>query len=76
MLTAINVIVCRYIRDNWMKSYSSTRMFARDHDIDEKTARQIRDIDIKDYQISLKTLERICQSKELKLSEFFTLIKR
>jgi hypothetical protein len=74
MNEGINVLICRYIRDNWMKSYPSIRMFASDHDIDEKTARQIRDIDTKDYSISLKILERICTSRELKLTHFFALL--
>lgn len=54
----------------------SNRLFANEHDIDEKTARQIKDIDKKKYAITIETLEKICTAKDISLKEFFNLIGR
>ena len=69
----INRKVCNYIAKEWIKTSRSNRNFALDHNIDEKTVRKI----LKDegYRIPLKTLYKICESRNLKLEEFFKLIK-
>lgn len=69
----INRKVCNYIAKEWIKTSKSNRNFALDHNIDEKTVRKI----LKDegYRIPLKTLYKICESRNLKLEEFFKLIK-
>lgn len=43
--------------------------FATENNIDEKTVRRIREDD--SYQISLITIQKICEAKELLLHEFF-----
>lgn len=43
--------------------------FANENNIDEKTVRLIREDE--NYQISLITIQKICEAKELKLYEFF-----
>lgn len=57
----------------WMEEDAETRRaFAKNHDINEKTVRSI----IKgDYQITIMTLERICFSRNIQLSDFFRLIE-
>ena len=57
----------------WIKLAESKRKFATDHNIDEKTVRLILKGDI---EITIKTLERICEARNLKLSDYFELIKR
>ncbi len=46
--------------------------FATEHFIDEKTVRRIRE-DL-NYQISLITIMRICEAKDIKLSTFFEMV--
>lgn len=57
-----------------MAFVSSNRAFAIAHDIDEKTARRIKEIKKKDYSISIETLKKICAAQGIKLSEFFKII--
>lgn len=51
----------------------SNRSFAIDHNIDEKTVRKILSED--GSEIPIITLIRICEAKEIKLSDFFKLIE-
>lgn len=60
-----------FIAKEWVNKASSQNSFATEHGIDEKTVRRIK-YD-KDYQISLITIQKICEARELKLSEFFRL---
>lgn len=71
----VNVIICEYISKEWIGE-SSNRTFAKDHDIDEKTVRQIKNIKTKNYSISIETLEKICEARDFTLSQFFASIKR
>ena len=50
----------------------SNLSFATSHGIDEKTVRLIKEDE--NYNISLKTILRICEAREIKLYEFFKLI--
>jgi len=69
--------ICDYISREWIGSKEeSIRAFATDHDIDEKTARRIRNWKISPYRITLYTLEKICMSRDTTLEEFFKIIKR
>jgi hypothetical protein len=52
------------------------RSFADEHDVDEKTIRQIIDFKNTSYKISLYTLHKMCNARDLTLEEFFRLIKR
>lgn len=68
----INKRICNYIALEWVKTAKSNRSFAIDHNIDEKTVRKILQPD--GYRIPVKTLQKICESREIKLSSFFDLI--
>lgn len=59
-----------FIASKWIREAKSIRTFAVDHGIDEKTARRIADP--KDnYKIGLETLNKICEARNMKLSDFF-----
>lgn len=58
----------------WINNSKSNRSFAIDHNIDEKTVRKILQAD--GYRIPVKTLHKICEAKEIKVSEFFVLINQ
>jgi DNA-binding Xre family transcriptional regulator len=64
-----NKKIVEFIRDNWVIPMNNNSQFANDHNIDEKTVRRIREDET--YQISLITIQKICEAKELKLYEFF-----
>lgn len=69
--------ICEFINREWIgKRDDSVRAFASDHDIDEKTARRIKEWKETPYKITLYTLEKICISKKITLEEFFRKIKR
>jgi len=68
----INKKICNYIVKEWIKDSKSNRSFAINHNIDEKTVRKILQND--GYRMPVKTLQKICESRELKLAEFFKLI--
>lgn len=59
-----------FIYSNWIKEAKSIRAFAVDHGIDEKTARRIADVN-DNYKIGLETLNKICEARNIKLTEFF-----
>lgn len=58
---------------SWIDEATSNRDFALSHNIDEKTVRRIRNGDI---EITLKSLEKICEARNMKLSEFFKEINK
>lgn len=66
--------ICNYISIKWISQYKTQRQFALEHNIDEKTVRRIKS-DIK-YKMELNTLYKICESRNVSLSEFFKLIKK
>lgn len=68
----LSISICSYIAKNWIEESKSQRSFALDHAIDEKTVRRIKS-DPK-YSISLVTLKKICDARNMKLSEFLGLI--
>lgn len=70
----INKRVCNFIADKWIKDSKSNRSFALDHNIDEKTVRKILQPD--GYRIPLKTLYKICEAKEISLSDFFSMFEK
>ncbi len=71
-MSNINKKVCNYIAENWICKSKSNRSFALDHNIDEKTVRKI--LQENGYRMPLRTVEKICEAKEIKLSDFFSLI--
>lgn len=64
--------IVEFIRDKWVIPTDNNNLFARNHGIDEKTVRRIREDN--SYQIALVTIMRICEGKNLKLSEFFRMV--
>ena len=75
-----NNIICKYIYRNWIESYKSQRSFAVDHNIEESIVRKIKNTALKvegsNYNIPVNTLQKICEARNLKLSEFFKLIDK
>ncbi len=66
--------ICEYISSEWIGDTQAKTQFALNHNIDEKTVRRI--YSDKTYKISLYTLNKICEARGLKLSEFFMKIGR
>ena len=64
-----NRLIVDYIAREWVDKAKSQNNFATEHGIDEKTVRKIKSD--KKYQISLITIMKICEAKEIKLSDFF-----
>jgi len=70
--------ICIYLYRNWIETYKSQRSFAIDHGIEESMVRKIKNtaLNVKntDYNIPVNTLNKICEAKNIKLSDFFLLI--
>jgi len=71
-MSNINKKVCNYIAKEWICKSKSNRSFALDHNIDEKTVRKI--LQENGYRIPLRTIEKICEAKEIKMSTLFRLV--
>ncbi|TBX67488.1 transcriptional regulator [Flavobacterium silvisoli] len=71
-----NSKICGYITKEWlnpwMKEGKSQTAFANAHNVEESTIRKIKGS--KNYRIPVETLQKICEARNLKLSEFFKLI--
>ena len=68
-----NKVICSYIAKEWIGSQSN-RSFANEHNIDDSTVRKILELNegkIEDYRIPVITLLKICESREITLSDFF-----
>ena len=63
-----------FINHLWKESNLSKRKFAINHNIEESTLRDI--IKGKDYQISLPTIYKICESKHISLLDFFKEVEK
>tara|TARA_R110002049_G_scaffold57021_3_gene156805 strand:+ start:8139 stop:8372 length:234 start_codon:yes stop_codon:yes gene_type:complete len=75
-MSEINMEICNFITREWLfpwlnegQSHSS---FANNHNIDESTVRKIKSKN--GYRIPVETLNKICEAKNLKLSEFFQMV--
>ncbi|MGP1992917.1 helix-turn-helix domain-containing protein [Zobellia laminariae] len=75
-MSNINLEICSFITKKWLfpwlnegKSQSS---FANIHNIDESTVRKIKSKN--GYRIPVETLNKICEARNLKLSEFFQMV--
>ncbi|GAA3573446.1 helix-turn-helix domain-containing protein [Snuella lapsa] len=75
-MTNINEKICSYITKEWLfpwlKEGKSQNSFAIKHNIDESTVRKIKSKN--GYRIPVETLIKICESRGIKLSDFFRLI--
>lgn len=74
-----NYIICDYLFTKWIKPFKSQRAFAIEHNIEESIVRKIKNTALKinkaDYNIPVNTLSKICEARNLKLSEFFKLVQ-
>jgi len=73
-MSDLNRKICDFIGKEWIGEIQPKTEFALNHNIDEKTARRI--YSDKDYTISLYTLNKICEARNVKLSDFFKLIDK
>ena len=64
--------IVEFIRDKWVIPMDNNNKFANENNVDEKTVRRIREDST--YQISLITIQRICEAKEMTLYEFFKIV--
>ncbi|MFL9836730.1 helix-turn-helix transcriptional regulator [Flavobacterium sp. ST-75] len=69
----INNLICTYIvrewLNPWLKSGKSQTTFANMHNIDESTIRKMKTQ--KSYRVPVETLYKICEARNIKLSDFF-----
>ncbi len=68
-----NKHICNYISKEWIGELSY-RSFAINHGIDESTVRKIVELSegkIENYKIPVFTLLKICEVRDIMLSEFF-----
>lgn len=63
-----------YIEKLWKESKMSKRQFALKYNIDERTLRDILNNN-STYQISLPTIYRICEVRNIMVSEFFSAVE-
>lgn len=73
-MESTNYIICNYIYNNWVLKSASQRAFALDHNIEESIVRKIKKTlqqDDYEYSIPVSTLQKICESRNLSLSDFF-----
>jgi len=70
-MKSTNRIIVDYIKNEWVSKAKSQSSFAVEHNLDEKTVRSIKNDP--NYNISFETINKICEAKNLKLSEFFKL---
>jgi len=76
-MSDLSTVICNYINNEWISQWDdSIRSFASEHDVEEKTVRQIMDIKKTPYKIGLYTLAKMCKARGVSLAEFFTLIER
>lgn len=71
-MKSTNRQIVDYIKNEWVSKAKSQSSFAVDHNLDEKTVRRIKNDP--DYNISFETINKICEAKNLKLSDFFKLV--
>lgn len=66
--------ICKYIYLNWISKAESQRDFASKCGVEESTVRRIKNIALEtsktDYNMSLKTLIKICQKNQITLEDF------
>ena len=71
-MSDFNRQICDFIAKNWISESQAKTEFALNHNIDEKTVRRI--LNDKNYTITLHTLNKICEARNVRLSEFFKLV--
>ena len=64
-----NSKIVEFIYEKWISKVTNNSEFAKNHNLDEKTVRLIKDR--KSYRTSLETIENICEAEDMNLSQFF-----
>ncbi|MGN7756987.1 transcriptional regulator [Chryseobacterium sp. 22532] len=76
----VTIAICQYIYTNWISKAKSQRDFASKCEIEESTVRKIKNVALgtakTEYNMSIKTLAKICRKKEITLEELFKNIKK
>lgn len=63
--------ICNYINKGWIAHWKSPiRSFAEEHDVDEKTIRQIADSKNTPLRIGIYTLHKMYVARDLTLEDF------
>lgn len=74
------IAICKYVYVNWISKAKSQREFASKCEIEESTVRRIKNIALgtskTDYNMSVKTIAKICRKKEITLEQLFQDIKK
>lgn len=69
------IAICKYVYTNWISKAKSQREFASKCEIEESTVRRIKNIALgtskTDYNMSVKTIAKICRKKEITLEQLF-----
>lgn len=69
------IAICKYVYINWISKAKSQREFASKCEIEESTVRRIKNIALgtskTDYNMSVKTIAKICRKKEITLEQLF-----
>ncbi|WP_369410017.1 helix-turn-helix domain-containing protein [Flavobacterium tagetis] len=71
-MKSTNRIIVDFIKNEWVSKAKSQSSFAVEHNLDEKTVRSIKNDS--NYNISFITIKKICEARNLKLSDFFKLM--
>lgn len=78
-MVGMNRKISQYIYNEWILKSPSQRFFADSHSIDEGVVRKIKNAaknqDFSEYDMPISTLEKICSSRDLKLSDFFRIVE-
>ncbi len=69
-----NKTIYNYLEYLWKSSELSKRKFSINHNIEESTLRDI--LKKENYQISLPTIYKICESRNITPSEFFIEVEK
>lgn len=76
----ITIAICKYIYTNWVSKAKSQRDFASKCEIEESTVRKIKNMALgtakTEYNMSIKTLVKICRKRDITMEEFFRVIKK
>ena len=72
-MKSTNRIIVDFIKNEWVSKAKCQSSFAVEHNLDEKTVRSIKNDP--NYNMSFETINKICEARNLKLSEFFKLLE-
>ena len=71
-MDSANRKIVDFISKQWISEAKSMNDFAIKHGIEEKTVRSMKNNP--NYTISFKTIQKICEAREIKLSDFLIMV--